>query len=998
MRRSVLSGQSLSSSSSDPTSLHGHAGSSHANVSPVACVERAHGALRRMPTNARKSLSGFLWAATLCGATGVASAADVPGQLIPVDEFKVRWQRPVGLPEFENPRDNVARIELASAAYLAAVGGTDGAGLLAPMPLTLLNKSARLAAVVRTPEADASGKPIAESGPEDFADATMVLPGEISKFAQGAYQSALAYLVARADAWLGSPAAESDGALADAVAEFRNELSSVTTRSLENQRLAVRLGLDAQKDSAASGSPIAWFYDTRTPVDGEQLVGTQQETLTLPRVTTGFRVDSRSLTGLANQFESALEENLVLSSDSGAVRLDFEVAARPIAGSRAVELTVAFVGPAAAPAIPVKSFALNYRGGNGAMLKTAPAGAGADGAASDAFFDLPSADSVLGATTVTLYRVRNGEQTFLTDWAADACAAEAVPVRLDTVFEQPEMFSIGALQAVFQAVLVTLQSEEGDGGVPGGDLIGVFVDADDAQLDLGRGCLDIRPADANGIFAIKAVPGVVNSVRTIAAGERVAAEERVNSPYPRFDRLRENAPFQPGSETPQVLREAPLREFLDRQSRHPNRRVDAAITAAEVNAGTPGDAGSTAQWSEQGTVGVDFLVTENKPWTIFVQGSNTGVEATGEWQTRVGYFNSDLFGNDEILSIEYVTTNFSDSNAINAYFDAPVGDSDTLRWKAFAGWSEYTASDVGFVFADFEGESPRIGAEIAWNVAQWGKTFLDLVGGVSWTNVEVFNGLTLDRGDESFIVPYLGARLQRNNRDATTDFALFLEFGVGSNSSVAELNRLGRLFPDQDWQILRWDFAQSFYIDPLFQDPSDVANATLAHELYFRFHGQNSLGSRLVPQFMGTAGGFYTVRGYPTSFIAGDNLYLFTGEYRLHLPQILGIDPNPQPFMGFGTEPFRLRPQFGYGPTDWDFIIRAFVDAGIVENQDRLSFEFDEDLVGAGFGVELQMYKGLGYPTLRNMSLRLDIGFPLTDPDFTDVDGSQLTFVGTLSF
>jgi hypothetical protein len=35
---------------------------------------------------------------------------------------------------------------------------------------------------------------------------------------------------------------------------------------------------------------------------------------------------------------------------------------------------------------------------------------------------------------------------------------------------------------------------------------------------------------------------------------------------------------------------------------------------------------------------------------------------------------------------------------------------------------------------------------------------------------------------------------------------------------------------------------------------------------------------------------------------------------------------------------------------------------------------------------------------LRNMSLRLDIGFPLTDPDFTDVDGSQLTFVGTLSF
>jgi hemolysin activation/secretion protein len=102
--------------------------------------------------------------------------------------------------------------------------------------------------------------------------------------------------------------------------------------------------------------------------------------------------------------------------------------------------------------------------------------------------------------------------------------------------------------------------------------------------------------------------------------------------------------------------------------------------------------------------------------------------------------------------------------------------------------------------------------------------------------------------------------------------------------------------------------------------------------------------------------------------------------------------------MGIGNQPFRLRPQFGYGPIDWDLIVRAFIDAGIVENTDRLSFESDENLVGAGFGVELQMYKGLGYPTLRNLALRVDVGFPLKDPDFTDVDGTQITFVGTLSF
>jgi hemolysin activation/secretion protein len=944
------------------------------------------------------SLFGFLGAATPCGGAGFASVADGTTQLISVEEFKVRWRRPMGLPEFEDPRENAARIELAAAAYLSAAGGNDRANLLAPMPLTVLNQDARLAAVVQTAGTEAVGASAVDSSAAQFADATMVSPREISRVARGVYRSALTYLVARADAWVASPAAGEDESLAAAVTQFRDELSTANTRSLENPRFAMRLGID----DSATANPSVWFHDSRTPAVGEQSRGTRQEMLTLPRLTDGFRVDSRSLLGLASQFEEAIEENLVLSSDGGDVSLDFEVAARPLGDGRTVELAVAFVGPAAAPAVPVKRFALNYRGGNGAILRTASADAGARGDPSDAVYDLPTADAVLGATVVTLFRVRDGEHIYLTDWVADGSGAQRVDIRLDTVFEQPEMFSIGALQAVFESVLITLQSEDGAGGVPGGDLIGVFVTADDGQLDLSRGGLDVRPADADGVLAIKAVPAIVNAVRAIAAGERVDPAERVDPSYPRFDRIRERAPFLPSGEIPQVLRERPLREYLDKQSRHPNRRVDAALTAPEWSealeaVGMPEkDAG--ARWREQGTVGVDLLVTENKPWAVLVQGSNTGVEATGEWQTRVGYFNSDLFGNDEIFSLEYVTTNFSDSNGVNAYFDAPIGESDALRWKIYAGWSEYTASDVGLVFADFEGESPRIGAEVAWNVAQWGKTFLDLVGGVSWTNIEVFNGLSLDRGDEDFLVPYLGARLQRNDRAATTDFAVFLEFGLGNDSSITELNRLGRLFPDQDWQVLRWDLAQSFYLDPLFQDPGNLANATLAHELYFRFHGQNSLGNRLVPQFMGTAGGFYTVRGYPTSIIAGDNVYLFTGEYRLHFPQLLGIDPNPQPFMGLGVEPFRLRPQFGYGPTDWDLVFRAFVDAAVVENANRLGFERDEELIGVGFGVELQLYKGLGHPVLRNTSLRLDVGFPLSELSSTEVDDAQVTFVGTLSF
>jgi hemolysin activation/secretion protein len=969
MRRSVLSEQAAKYPSA---SSCGTRAADHGNRPLNRVRFGTHAALRRLPTRCAGSLAGFLWISTLLG--GVACADSIQ-----VDEFTVRWQRPVGLPEFENPRDNLASINLACAEYLAAVGGVDRAGLLAPMPITILNKQRGLGAVVRKSEE----VKYEDAGPDDFENAQMVAPNEIGNVAQGVYQSAVDFLVQRARKLAESPAVADDAALRTAVQRFEVFLGDPTKRSLESPGFWTRF-------SVMPGN-IVWFHDTRTKVEGEREIGGKDETLPLPRLTTGFTVDTESLSGLARQFETALEENLFLGDRESPIKLDFEVAARPMgAGSRAVELTASFVGPAEAPALPVRNFAITYRGGDGSELKAGEAEGG---------YDLPDAQSVLAATTVTLYRVKDGERTYLTDFAPGASAEDRVDLRLDTVFEQPEMLSVGALQSVFQSVLVTLQAADGDGGIPGGDLIGVFVDADDGQLDLSRGCLDSRPADSNGVFKLKVVPGIVSSVRTVASGERVSPDERVNPPYERFDRLRANAPYQPGSPTPQVLRESQLREYLDRQSRHPNRRVDAAITAAEGGqSASAAAAEGAAEWTSQGTVGLDFFVTENKPWTVFVQGSNTGVDSTGEWQTRVGYFNSDAFGNDEIFSIEYVTTNFTDSNAVTAYFDAPVGDSDSLRWKAFAGYSQYTASDVGFVFADFEGESPIVGAELSWNVAQWGKTFLDVVGGVSWSNVHVFNGLTNDTGDEDFLIPYVGARLQRNNRDATTDFAVYLDLGLGSDSTQAQLNKLGRLFPSQDFQVLRFDFAQSFYLDPFFQDQGDLANATLAHELYFRFHGQNSLGNRLVPQFMATAGGFYTVRGYPTSFVAGDNVYLFTGEYRLHIPQLIGIDPNPQPFMGIGNQPFRLRPQFGYGPTDWDLIVRAFIDAGVVENVDKLSFESDENLVGAGFGVELQMYKGLGYPTLRNVGLRVDVGFPLVDPDFTDVDGTQITFVGTLSF
>ena len=59
----------------------------------------------------------------------------------------------------------------------------------------------------------------------------------------------------------------------------------------------------------------------------------------------------------------------------------------------------------------------------------------------------------------------------------------------------------------------------------------------------------------------------------------------------------------------------------------------------------------------------------------------------------------------------------------------------------------------------------------------------------------------------------------------------------------------------------------------------------LPDEIAVSVHGQYAFGNTLIPQEEDTAGGFYSVRGYPESIVAGDNVVVFTGEYRFHVPR-----------------------------------------------------------------------------------------------------------------
>jgi len=173
------------------------------------------------------------------------------------------------------------------------------------------------------------------------------------------------------------------------------------------------------------------------------------------------------------------------------------------------------------------------------------------------------------------------------------------------------------------------------------------------------------------------------------------------------------------------------------------------------------------------------------------------------------------------------------------------------------------------------------------------------------------------------------------------------------------------------------------------EDPSTPQSSTLAHELFVALRGQTSFGRRLIPQYEQVAGGLHTVRGYDESITAGDTVVIGTLEYRYHVPRAFGLEPEPRQLMG---GPFRVARQQVYGPTDWDLILRAFVDAGHVVNHSGRGFGGDsETLVGAGVGFELHVK--------RNLTLRLDWGFALHDVEpITRAGSSQVHFALTLLY
>ena len=514
-------------------------------------------------------------------------------------------------------------------------------------------------------------------------------------------------------------------------------------------------------------------------------------------------------------------------------------------------------------------------------------------------------------------------------------------------------------------------------------IIGVFVGPDRTQIDQ-RG-EDVRP---EGDMSLRLIirTAVVAEMRSLASGQRIDDADRINNPL--HNRILRNMPVQPsdGYNDHDLLNKKELDRYVSRLNRHPGRRVDIAVSASED--------------ADPGSVALDLLITENKTWLAYFQISNTGTKSISQWRERFGLTFNQLTGNDDIFSIDYITSGFQDTHSVVASYEAPLGDSQSIRWNVKTLWSIYTSDAVGFASEDFTSETWQVGGGLEFNVYNKDNHFVDLFTSLTYSSDRIDNDLIVTTASTDLIWWESGLKYE-NRIDTQSTFAqvsfetdLMGLAGINHNQ-FALMGRAGGVSEEQ--YIMSWYATHSFFLEPLLNpagwaDTSTPQSSTLAHELFFSTSGQYSFGTRLLPSQLRTVGGMYSVRGFQESEASGDGVFQVTAEYRLHVPKLFGIEPDPSNTALFGS-PFRVAPQTVYGPTDWDFVVKAFADYAhtwVVNDPASRVVEPGEDLASVGLGLEL-LYK-------RNLSVRADWGFALTDVDETQAGDHRFHIAATILY
>ncbi|MBS0604930.1 MAG: ShlB/FhaC/HecB family hemolysin secretion/activation protein [Verrucomicrobia bacterium] len=415
-----------------------------------------------------------------------------------------------------------------------------------------------------------------------------------------------------------------------------------------------------------------------------------------------------------------------------------------------------------------------------------------------------------------------------------------------------------------------------------------------------------------------------------------------------------------------------LNNYLHSLNRHPERRVDLEI-------------GPTGQLGE---VALDFVVTQKRPWHFYFNANNNVPKPIDRWQESVGFIHTQLTGNDDILKLNASSDSCDKFYSIDASYEAPFRGSIGTRWQLSGSYSRFLSAEFALPQNLFVGTQAIFNGEIITNIAQWDKLFLDFVADLQYRHIHNQGHIFFSSATKNFILPQIGLKAVQLKRETKLIASLSLQSTMSSLfwDVRKNLDNLGRTDLSPNWAIVQAGLYGSFYLEPLFQKSERVKH--LANEIVVVGQLQNAFNQRLIPELEGILGGLYTIRGYPQSTVSGDNLYMGSFEYRFHLPQVLG--PNPNACTKIFGKSLRWAPAQPKGETDWDFVIRAFYDVGQTTVNQRRSFERNYLIMGSGLGAELVVWQ--------NIFIRGDWGHAFRSANGISSGHNQFYFSSTVIF
>lgn len=562
-----------------------------------------------------------------------------------------------------------------------------------------------------------------------------------------------------------------------------------------------------------------------------------------------------------------------------------------------------------------------------------------------------------------------------------------VDFRLGDRFETSHAFTWGALEAICVKMVAVLNDHGLIGVIVGPEASEIAVAVDSQGKPVGG--KDLRkPGDQVMRLVIRT--STVGQVRVIRTGTGVSGSRVSTSPK---DIIIRGSPYQtPAEATSQatgggnLLLKQPLDDYVALLNRYPNRHVDVAIA--------PGDDPAA------GEVSLDYLINQPKPWEVYFQVANVGTRQTNAWRERIGFLDTELTNNDDVLSIDASTSSFEGSDAQSINYEAPLLGLQRLRYRVFAQRDEFEASDLGIANEDFSGRQLTGGADLILNIWQHGDWFLDATAGARFENINVNNRTVEISGTGDLLIPHGGFELTEVTPTRNIDATLFIagNWPAAAGTDQTGIDQLGRTDVDRNFLELTSSVSTSIYLESLFwggrtiAEMSDsthpVAPQTLANEIAVTAHGQYAFNYRLVPQEQMVAGGFYSVRGYPEADTVGDTGVTGSVEYRWHIPRSFSPQANPGKLF---NQPFRYAPQIPFGTTDWDLIFRTFVDAGFtMDNRPIPGLETNETLLSTGVGLELDVS--------RYLAIRTDWGVALHPTQDTTVGSNRFHIQVTVTY